>query len=192
VSHLFGLFPGLQISPHRTPELIKAARVTLDRRGDEGTGWSCAWKACWWARLGDGDRAWKLILNQLRPTGESGTIYTKGGGSYPNLFCAHPPFQIDGNFGVVAAITEMLVQSHENQITLLPALPRAWRDGHVTGIRARGGFEIDVEWKNGALTSATIRSTWGTDCHVAYQQRTVHRMMKPGETFQLEPGTFPS
>ena len=184
VSHLYGLFPSDQIT-QRTPDLFAAARKTLELRGDVGTGWSLAWKINFWARLRDGDRAYVLLQKALTP------VYAKefggGGGVYRNLFDAHPPFQIDGNFGATSGIVEMLLQSHTGEIELLPALPRAWPNGMVTGLRARGGFEVDIEWKNGVLDHATIKSITGTSCRVRYREKTAHLRLKRGATIFWAP-----
>jgi len=162
-SHLFGLFPGHQISPLTTPELAAACRKSLEIKGDETTGWSKGWRINLWARLADGNHAYKMYRTLLRYVDPDGVKDSKhrGGGTYPNLFDAHPPFQIDGNFGGAAAVAEMLVQSSENEIRLLPALPDAWSEGSVKGICARGGFEISMDWENKALRKLSVFSKQG-------------------------------
>lgn len=165
VSHLYGLFPGNQISPFRQSQLFAAVKNSLIYRGDVSTGWSMAWKINLWARLLDGNHAYKLIKDQIKP------VDGHSGGTYPNLFDAHPPFQIDGNFGCTSGIAEMLLQSHDGAIYLLPALPDEWKDGSISGLMARGGFKIDMNWANHKIIKLTIHSSLGGNCRLRFNQR---------------------
>lgn len=172
VSHLYGLYPGYSISPERTPELMDAVEKTLDVRGDEGTGWSRAWKINFHARLLDGNRAWKVFKGLLQPA----VVEETGGhraGTFPNLFCSHPPFQIDGNFGGAAGISEMLLQSHDGYINLLPALPDVMQSGELKGFKTRGGNEIDLRWENGKPTEATIKGGYREELKIKVPEEIV-------------------
>jgi alpha-L-fucosidase 2 len=183
ISHLFGLYPGNQISPYRTPEIFDAARTSLIYRGDISTGWAMAWRLCFWARLLDGNHAYKILQNQL----DLVSAEPKKGGTYTNMFCAHPPFQIDGNFGCTAGIAEMLLQSQDGFLFVLPALPDVWKTGSVKGLKARGGFECDITWKNNAVETLTIRSLLGGMCRIRSAVELVGKGLKLAKSDNSNP-----
>lgn len=186
VSHLYGLHPYDEISVNKTPALAEAAKQTLLQRGDAGTGWSMAWKMNFWARLHDGEHALQLFKQLVKPvTGGDEIKMSGGGGTYSNLFCGHPPFQIDGNFGATAGLAEMLLQSNEEEAELLPALPAAWHTGSIEGLCARGGFDIGMEWKNGTLVSCTVLSKTGNDYRLLYKGKTIRLKTTKGKTYRF-------
>ena len=190
MSHLYGLYPSWQINVFDTPKLAAAAQKSLEDRGDESTGWATAWRINLWARLHDGDHAYRILEFLLSP-----------GRTAPDMFDLHPPFQIDGNFGGAASIAEMLLQSRplategaaqEFEIEVLPALPSAWPNGGVTGLRARGGFEVDMVWSGGKLANAKIKSDGGRKVTIRYGDRTTEIQLKPGEAIRLDSGLQPA
>jgi len=184
VSHLWGMYPGRQITADGTPDLFKAVRTSLEARGDESTGWSMGWKVCLWARLLDGNHAYKLIQDQIKPAGGRG--FGGRGGTYNNLFDAHPPFQIDGNFGCTAGIAEMLVQSHTGKVVLLPALPDVWKDGTVKGLCCRGGFVLEeLTWKDGKPATVKVRSTVGGKLNISWNGKDQSIDTKSGKVYTI-------
>jgi alpha-L-fucosidase 2 len=175
VSHLYGLYPSAQIDVNTTPELAAAVKKSLEIRGDQATGWATAWRINLWARLHDGDHAFGILEFLLSPAR-----------TFPDMFDAHPPFQIDGNFGGAAGIAEMLLQSQNDEIQILPALPKVWASGSVYGLHARGGFEVDITWRDGQLTLATVHSLNGNPIRLRYGATTKLVQLKKGETFQWD------
>ena len=189
LSHLYGFHPGDQITKEKTPELFEAVRKTLELRGDAATGWSMGWKINFWARMFDGDHAMKIIKNFFNYV-EEGSAQYKGGGLYPNLFDAHPPFQIDGNFGYTAGVAEMLLQSHEGKISLLPALPSNWAAGKITGLKARGDIEVSLEWKDGKILNATLKSQKDKKVLVESEGRTIDVQLKQNQPLIINSRNF--
>jgi alpha-L-fucosidase 2 len=188
VSHLIGLYPDDQISPIDTPALAAAVKRSLELRGDGGTGWAKAWKIGLWARLFDGNHAYRMLRTHLQYVPASGETQYKGGGTYPNLFDAHPPFQIDGNFGGTAGIAEMLLQSQRGEVHLLPALPSGWATGSVRGLRARGGFTVDIRWRDDTLQSAHIKADRAGTLRVRYGQSTADHAVSGGQSVTVTAG----
>ncbi len=186
VSHLWGVHPGKDITWENNPKLMEAAKQSLLFRGDNGTGWSLSWKINFWARFLDGDHAYELIKLLFRPVSSTNTKYMGGGGSYANLFDAHPPFQIDGNFGAPAGIVEMLIQSHQSVIDILPALPSALPNGKISGVCARGGFELTFSWENGTLTSLKVLSKAGKPCVLRYKGEIIDFETMSGQSYILD------
>jgi len=186
VSHLYAFHPGKQISMEKTPDLAEAAKVSLNARGDDGTGWSLAWKVNFWARFKNGDRAYKLYRRLLFPaTIKDERLMGQGSGTFQNLFCAHPPFQLDGNMGGSAGMAEMLLQSHTGTLELLPALPEAWKNGSVKGLKARGGFEVNLEWKDGRLQKAEIIAAKDGACSILYKNEKQTKQLNAGEIWEF-------
>jgi len=196
VSNLWGLHPGNEISPLTTPELAEACKVVLRHRGDEGTGWSRAWKINFWARLLDGDHSYLILNNLIVPSITEGVNMSEGGGLYPNLFDAHPPFQIDGNFGATSGITEMLLQTHlrnkkgEYFLDILPALPTKLSNGNITGLVARGGFEVSIEWKNSLLVAVNIKSKIGSNANLRYKGKVISFTTLTGKNYNFKLSDF--
>jgi len=196
VSHLWGLHPGEEIHPLTTPELAEACKVTLSHRGDGGTGWSRAWKINFWARLIDGDHAFLLLKNLMVPSITNETDMRDKGGLYYNLFDAHPPFQIDGNFGVTSGITEMLLQSHlrdqngDYYQDILPALPSKFAAGKISGIKGRGGFDIDISWDDCQLVTVKVKSISGNKLNLRYNNSLISTPTKPGDTYTFRKVDF--
>ena len=187
-SHLFGLYPGHHLSVKETPELAKACARTLEIKGDNTTGWSTGWRVNLYARLQDSKNSYHIyrrLLRYVSPDGYKGKDARRGGGTYPNLLDAHSPFQIDGNFGGCAGVIEMLMQSSENSITLLPALPEEWKDGSVKGICARGGFIVDMEWKDSKVTSLYIQSRKGGKTKVCFNGKSKNITLNAGKGIKL-------
>jgi alpha-L-fucosidase 2 len=189
LSHLYGFHPGDQITKEKTPDLFEAVRKTLELRGDAATGWSMGWKINFWARMYDGDRAMKIINNLFNYV-EDGNPKYNGSGLYANLFDAHPPFQIDGNFGYTAGIAEMLLQSHEDKIRILPALPSDWAKGKISGLKARGNIEVSIEWENGKLLNASLISKTDKTVLVSYLDKTVEIRLKQNQMTNIEIDIF--
>jgi len=181
LSHLYGFHPGCEITPGKTPELVSAVRRTLELRGDEATGWSMGWKINMWARMHDGNHAYRIIRNLFTPT-DFGPEVNRHGGLYKNLFDAHPPFQIDGNFGYTAGVAEMLLQSHDGVIDVLPALPDVWAEGKVTGLRARGGFIIDIAWSKSGKTVVKVFSEQGNACRLKIGRKVKEVVIPAGQS----------
>ena len=192
VSHLWGLYPGAEITPSGTPSLAAAARRSLDARGDEGTGWGLAFKLNLWARLGEGEHAYAILREHLKPATTESARKQWSGGTYPNLFDAHPPFQIDGNFGGAAGIAEMLLQSTVEEIVLLPALPKIWASGSLTGLRARGGFIVDMTWSEGTLSTVTVRSPQAGSLRLRLGNSVVSRTLSAETPLRLKLSDFTS
>lgn len=181
VSHCWGLYPGGLYTPDRNPEMAEACRKALDERGLDGTGWSTSWKVSLMAVLGDREKAQELLIRQFNPAEVPGKVALQGGGTYPNLFDAHPPFQIDGNFGITAGVANLLMQSKRGEIRLLPCLPEAFSDGCVRGLVAKGGIVCDMEWRNGAVTRLTLTSAQNTDVKVLFNSTAVTVKLQPGK-----------